>query len=138
MPIDDVDEWEQKQEDVRTLKNQISGMGRSKAETLIEEFGSLDELENASKDEVTAVDGIGRVMASRIGIWDEDGNPVDSISRNPCPVCGEKYNEKIENEYDVEQSVATPDVDNVCLKVSHPRGGGIGSSPPTVSKLFVH
>jgi len=108
------------------------------AETLIEEFGSLNESENVSKDEVMATDGIGKVMASRIGIWDEDGNPVDSISHNPCPVCGEEYNEKIENEYDVEQSVATPDADNVRLKVSHPRGGGIGSSTPTVSKLFLH
>lgn len=138
MPFDDSEDWKQREEDIRALKDQISGMGRSTAKTLIDEFGSLDELENASKDEVTAIDGIGRVMASRIGIWDENGEPVGSITRNPCPVCGEEYSKKIKNEYDVEQSIEVPDTDEVCLKVSHPHGGGIGSSPPTISKLFFH
>jgi ERCC4-type nuclease len=44
----------------------ISGVGPQAAQTLLKEFGSLNNVFNATEDELCQVKGIGKVTAQRI------------------------------------------------------------------------
>ena len=44
----------------------VRGVGRSKAEALLQVFGSLDDIKQASRDELTSVEGVGPAVAERL------------------------------------------------------------------------
>lgn len=47
----------------------VEGFGESIAERLADEFGDLETVRHASQDDLTAVDGIGGKLATRLGDW---------------------------------------------------------------------
>lgn len=96
--------------DTERLKNVCDGIGKKKAKDIIRSVGSIEELENMDKSEFTNLDGVGDKTADKIGIWDDDGNPVDAIPENPCPFCGESY----ENKHTRKGTINVSDFDKVC------------------------
>jgi excinuclease ABC subunit C len=46
--------------------NEIDGVGKKKRMALIEKFGTIDKIMDASIDELATVDGIGEELAKRI------------------------------------------------------------------------
>lgn len=75
----------------RRLKNAYDGIGDATAETILTEFGGIEGLHETTLDEFTSVSGLGPGTADKIGIWDDEGRPVDTVTENPCPVCRETY-----------------------------------------------
>jgi hypothetical protein len=73
------------------IVERIGDLNHYQAKNLLSEFGDLDTLETAHAEEVIAVPQIGPKTIENIGIWDENGDPVESIPRTPCAVCGAEY-----------------------------------------------
>jgi hypothetical protein len=73
------------------LKNAYKGIGDSTAEKILKEFGGIEGLHETTRSEFTSVRGLGSGTADKIGIWDGDGNPVGTVTENPCPCCHETY-----------------------------------------------
>ncbi len=57
--------WRQKK-GLKSLLEEIPGIGEAKKNTLLETFGSLKRLSNASEDELTSVPGVGPQLAKQI------------------------------------------------------------------------
>lgn len=75
----------------KSVLARTAGLTHHQCKNLQDEFGDLDTLERAHADEVKRVKQIGEKSIENIGIWDEDGEPVNTITRKPCPHCGEEY-----------------------------------------------
>lgn len=64
---------------VRVLTN-MRGIGKSKAKTLLHDFGSLDDIKKASRDELTATEGIGPAVAERLEKLSETAPNKESLT----------------------------------------------------------
>jgi hypothetical protein len=69
-------------------------MGVKRADTILEQVGSIDELCSMSRGAFLSLDQVGPATANLVGIWDKDGNPVDDIPENPCPNCSQEYDRR--------------------------------------------
>jgi len=73
--LDAIEESKQRELPNIILALGIFGIGETAARLLAEEFGEFDKLQNATIDELTAIDGIGPKMAqSIVDYFDNDGN----------------------------------------------------------------
>lgn len=61
----------------RYLTEGFPGVGSSRAEDLLREFGTFKAIVNSEKDELTKVDGIGDATAEKITQWVEEPLPDD-------------------------------------------------------------
>lgn len=75
----------------RRIIERVGDTTHYQAKYLEAEFGDIDVLEQATAEAVLAVQQIGPKTIENIGIWDENGDPVDTITRKPCAVCGNEY-----------------------------------------------
>lgn len=103
--------------EIKTLRRQVDGVGEKTARHILRNVGSLDNLEQMSRQQFLSLDGIGPSTASEVGIWDADGNPTGTLSRNPCGVCGQPcVNEtRINNSGSAELEVT--DREHVCVRL---------------------
>lgn len=107
---------------VSALSRSVRGMGRSKANKIFDKVGSIDGLEETHADELLRIDGIGPSTISRIGIWNDSGEPVGTIIRDPCPNCGDAGTKIEIGEYDVKESVDVSDAERICILSSIDQG----------------
>lgn len=78
--------------------SQIKGMGQSKVDEFVEKYDTLEDVRNASNEELGNISGVGRTLIERIR--DEVGGPVESEDSD-----SEEENEETENE---EETVEEP------------------------------
>ena len=51
---------------IKSILDDIEGIGHSKKKLLIDKFGSIDKIKKANKKELAAINGIGEILASKI------------------------------------------------------------------------
>ncbi len=51
---------------IKSILDDIDGIGHSKKKLLIDKFGSIDKIKKANKKELAAINGIGEILASKI------------------------------------------------------------------------
>ncbi len=51
---------------VKSLLDDIEGVGQMKKQLLIEKFGSIDKIKKASREDLSTINGIGEILASKI------------------------------------------------------------------------
>ncbi|UKI21403.1 MAG: helix-hairpin-helix domain-containing protein [Christensenella sp.] len=74
----------------------IDGIGKKTAKDLVKRFRTLENLENASFEELSSVDGIGDILANNVFQYFRDSNNVDFV--NKLLASGVKIEEKEEKQ----------------------------------------
>lgn len=104
--------------DPKVIQHQVDHMGRRSSRELLNKVGgSVSNIEEMTRDEFMSIRGVGEKTAQSIGIWDENGFPVEKVTRNPCPVCGDSC-----EEFDILSGTSNfskpVDVSSICVDVS--------------------
>lgn len=79
--------------DARRLARAVDGIGEKKARRILEQTGGIVGMYRYSRGEMESLDGVGPATVETIGLWDEKGTRVHDLPDNPCPECGEEFDE---------------------------------------------
>lgn len=99
----------------KRIENSGDGIGE-KTSRKIADFAVDEEGLYRSRGVIASrIDGIGEKTLDKLGIWDENGDPVNELPEKPCPIC---HNEYITKKTTKGSSVDTTGASEVCVETN--------------------